>query len=253
MKTNTLAKTAERFIKACSRIKFSDKMETFDLSEVLNTLPHLHLDEKYTLECLTPGNAGMGGESIIYALREGARRPQRKDLEEMRRHFNDDEMGTDSDLDPIAHVSVEICPEGMWEFHLFLDMWRFLPLWWHANYEEVTYITDADKVAEIAHVTPELIQEYEKDGRLFFYETQRLGLQQTSDVENAINLCGDEIVLPAVRAVNGGWEVTYCYWSEWGGLSRVRTKIGVLDDASVRVVDKARKVTLVNYDCGICF
>ena len=116
MKTNTLAKTAERFIKACSRIKFSDKMETFDLSEVLKTLPHLHLDEKYTLECLTPGNAGMGGESIIYALREGARRPQRKDLEEMRRHFNDDEMGTDSDLDPIAHVSVEICPSGVVAF-----------------------------------------------------------------------------------------------------------------------------------------
>lgn len=258
MKTNSLAQTAQRFIDACRQIPFTDKPETVDLAGVLETLPHIHLDENYTLECSTPGTGGMGGESTVYALRKGTHRPKFGELLSIRRSsvFGDDEAETAiSELDPLSHITVEKSPEGLWEYHLLTQMWRFLPLWWHANYAEQTYITDADAVSDIAHVTEELKKQYE-DGKMYMYEFQPYGLHHASDVENAINLTGDAMVLPSVTMVgdNGDTgEITYTYWSEWGGLTRESIIATVMEDGQVISMGKPRVVKLVNYECGIMF
>lgn len=254
MKTNALAQTAEQFIRACRTIGFTDMMKTVDLSRVLRKLPHLHLDDGYVLECLTPGSEGMGGVSVIYALRKGSSRPDPDVIRTLCRRLESGESGPEiQDMDPSSHITVEKCAEGLWEYHLFTEMFRFLPLWWHANYAEETYITDADAVAKIAHVTSEMRKELEDGDGCFSYEDRPYGLLRASDVKNAVALCGDEMVLPSVTMDGDTGVIAYTSWSEWGGLSRKRIVASFTEDGSVLFIGSPAMVTLVNYECGILF
>jgi len=256
MKTNSLAKIADRFFEECSRIQFTDKSTVVDLTPVMKVLSHLRVDENYTIECLTPGNEGMGGETVIYARKRGEKRPDMKDIREYgneMRWADDNGRKIACEMDPANWVTVDGSPESIWEYHLFLDMWRFLPLWWHANYAEVRYITDADALLDLTKITPEIVEQYYSEGGRFAPGVKMpYGFDRESDIVNAISLCGDESLLPVVRNEGELVETVYCYWSEWGGLVRSRIQSVVLE-GKVLIIGKSHNTRLVNYECGIMF
>ena len=252
MKTNKLAQTAERFFEACRKIPFTQDHQIMDLTPVMKTLTHLKFDEGYVLECRTPGNEGMGGVTTVYARRKDDPTPDDELLMDFSQGIpvkaEDDIL---VDMEPEGHVTVDGSPESVWEFWLFLDMWRFLPLWWHANYDEETYITDADSLLEITKITPDIIDRYNEEDSIDSTDNLPFGFTATG-IGNAIALCGDEFLLPSSTKNGELCEVIYTYWTEWGGLVRERIQ-AMVSSGRVIFIGQPLDVKLVEYDCGIMF
>lgn len=214
MKTNDFGIVTDCFVSECGKIKFTSDRQVVDLTPVLNTLRHLRVDCYHVIECLTPGNCGIGGESTIYA-RQKSKKVEVSAIIEYEAHRRNTAGGeTFCELDPLNWVTIDGSRESVWEYHLFVNMWRFLPLWWHANYARIMYITDADVVPG--------------------------------------GISGDERMLPDVTFEGDIIKTTYCFWTEWGGLFKVRSMSEAVDGKILKIGKDITK-NLVSHNCGILF
>lgn len=267
MKTNAFAETAAAFVGACSKIPFTDKPETVDLSPVLATLPHVSLDRDHILEAVTPGCTGMGGETAVHIRRRDIVPPPAEDLAFSHSWFRPDgitsftaEKNDDDGEDnvctlPFGHFHVEESEEGYWEAFLLSEMWRFLPLFWHAGYAARTLILDADELPGLAHVSEELIEKFRRGEELPDCMTDRVEqgfYGSDDDIRRIFSLTGNDIVLPRVTRTGSGCEITYHYWTEWGGLVCETDSLSI-DREGNMTVRQMQSTCLAEYDCCILF
>ena len=118
-------------------------------------------------------------------------------------------------------IEVPFTPEGLWQAFLLNEMWRMLPLHWHANYAKVTYILDMDDLKSHAW----------RDS----------SLSKRTDLLPHVNLNPEDFTAT----------IHYTYWSEWQGL--VATKLPVSMDNGVLKWGKREEEVLIPYNCGIVF
>jgi hypothetical protein len=124
-------------------------------------------------------------------------------------------------VDIWKYIHVPFSKEGIWQAFLLYEMWRMLPLHWHANYAEATYILDMD------------------DLRSHTWDDS--SLSKHTDLLPHVNLNPEDST-----AI-----IHYTYWSEWQGL--VATKLPVSMDNGVLKWGKREEEVLIPYNCGIVF
>ena len=118
---------------------------------------------------------------------------------------------------------------GVWQAFLLHQMWHYLPLWWHANYDWRHYHYSQ----EDAPVFHDPLPNFQK--KVFISpDFSRFDLS------------------PKVYNEGEVYYISSCYWTGFGGLIREYAKMsfkeGMLD--GFFVFDEQ---TLVEYDCGIVF
>ena len=133
----------------------------------------------------------------------------------------------------------EDSPMGAWQAFLLHQMWHFLPLWWHANYNERTYVYSKEDLSRTflgkAMVDP---------------GARRYMLMLRSDVDS-LNVDALDLSPEIVRD-NRQYYVSCCFWTDFGGLKREYVKISLTDGRLDEFFDFEQR-TLFKYDCGILF
>ena len=123
----------------------------------------------------------------------------------------------------------ENSPMGAWQAFLVHQMWHYLPLWWHANYDRRHY-----------HYSQEDAPVF--DGPLPYFQMKEIIYPDFSRFD----------LSPEVYHEGGEYYISSCFWTDFGGLIREYAKMsfkeGMLD--GFFVFDEQ---TLIEYDCGICF
>ncbi len=123
----------------------------------------------------------------------------------------------------------EDSPMGAWQAFLLHQMWHYLPLWWHANYERRHYLYSHEDAPIFDRPLP-----YFKKKVMISPDFSRFNL------------------VPEVYHESAEYYISGCFWTDFGGLIREYSKLtfkdGMLD--GFFVFDEK---TLVEYDCGICF
>lgn len=119
------------------------------------------------------------------------------------------------------YINVPFSIEGLWQAFLFHEMWRILPLHWHANYAKVTYILDMDD--------------------LRYHTCRDRSLSKRTDLLPHIT----------INAKNSTAIIHYTYWSEWKGL--VATKLHVSQENGVLKWGYQEEEVLIPYNCGILY
>ena len=118
---------------------------------------------------------------------------------------------------------------GVWQAFLLHQMWHYLPLWWHANYDRRHYHYSQEDAPVFDRPLP-----YFQKKVIIYPDFSRFDLS------------------PEVYHEGGDYYVSSCFWSSFGGLIREYAKLtfkeGMLD--GFFVFDEK---TLVEYDCGILF
>ena len=118
---------------------------------------------------------------------------------------------------------------GAWQAFLLHQMWHYLPLWWHANYDRRHY-----------HYSQEDAPVFDRP--LPYFQKKVIINPDFSRFE----------LSPEVYHESGDYYVSSCFWSSFGGLIREYAKLtfkeGMLD--GFFVFDEK---TLVECDCGILF
>lgn len=128
---------------------------------------------------------------------------------------------------------------GAWQAFLLHQLWHYLPLWWHANYDRRIYVYSKEDLP----VTP-LGQAMVDPG------LRRYMLMMKSNVDS-LDMANLDLA-PELYYGNGKAYVSCCFWSEFGGLIREYVELtfaeGMLEDYFF-----TEEKTLFKYDCGICF
>jgi|GEM_PF-6657461 hypothetical protein len=265
MITNSISRIAAGFVAACSEIPFTDYPEIVDLAPVLSTLPHLSLDAGYVLEGVTPGCSGMGGETMVFIRRKNVVLPPADELIHFLGHGRNSMEGVtvfvpdgidddDKCLMPLDHFSMKESPEGYWEVFLLSEMWRFLPLFWHAGYSRRTFILDADELLKIAPVPEEAVARCRR-GELLSdnpFQERAYGFRHDYDIQKIVSLSGDANVLPRMTGNGSGFDISYHFWTEWGGLVREEVSVSRTGQGRIRI-GHVKADNIASYECGIFF
>ena len=126
------------------------------------------------------------------------------------------------------YIKAEDNIDAAWQAFLLYKMWHMLPLFWHANYDRRTYLYDRGDVAHIVSLRKEHI----------------------NIIKDAVEpLVTDSDV---VKAANGRYYVSCCYWSDFEGLISELVEITISIDHSVSFKDIGKKI-LYKYECGMRF
>ena len=127
------------------------------------------------------------------------------------------------------YIKVANSINGAWEACLLSKIWHLLPLWWHANYDERTYlysVEDADNI------------------HLYSDEEQNASLIR-------------EIVRPLISApevvkAKDRFYVRCRYWTNFGGVIQETTEVLISPEGKASFKDIEREA-LYEYNCGIMF
>ena len=126
-------------------------------------------------------------------------------------------------------LRVEDSPEGAWQVYLLRNLWHYLPMFWHAFYEERIYVYSKDQLKKVLRYQPHFGDE----------------------PVPAFNLDKFEIK-PLIWQEDDFWHVGAHYWSDFEGLVYEELKISLSGKVHIYAHPACRK-TLHHYHCGICF
>ena len=112
---------------------------------------------------------------------------------------------------------------GAWQAFLLHQLWHYLPLWWHANYDRRIYVYSKEDLPETL-----------------------LGQAMVGPDMDNLDLA------PELYYGNGKAYISCCFWTDFGGLIKEYVELtlaeGMLEDSFF-----TEEKTLFKYDCGICF
>ena len=120
--------------------------------------------------------------------------------------------------------------EGAWHAFLLHQMWHYLPLWWHGNYDKRRYLYSP----EDSPVFKDPLPYFGKKVVMISPDISRFDLS------------------PEIRTLEGKYYVSSCFWTNFGGLIREYV-VFTLSAGRMEGFYAFDKKTLVEYDCGICY
>lgn len=255
-----MGQICETHVEACRSLihRPEGKNWVLPLDIIMPSLPHLHVAEGYVFEAIYTDNdfSCMADISIPYIRPRGSRSLNEFQWERWSKNI------PDGYYSPLEKMVGDCSPEAAWEAVLLEDMERRLPMFQHACYCLIDYITDLDEYPRIAHitecgeqftglsleVTEDLVENTFKDQcrkPLFRYET-------SEQIRAALKYLNDPSLLPSATQIGErSFSMGYCYWNEWSGLHRVRKNVSFGQD-SISVKEVSDK-NLVQFHCGIWF
>ncbi len=119
---------------------------------------------------------------------------------------------------------------GAWQAFLLHQMWHYLPLWWHANYESRHY-----------HYSQE-------DAPIFTNPLPSFGKK----VEMISPDFSQFDLIPGVYHSDEKYYISSCFWTSFGGLIREYAEL-TFKEGMLKGFFVFDEKTLVEYDCGILF
>lgn len=112
---------------------------------------------------------------------------------------------------------------GAWCAYLIFKVWHYLPLFWHAGYDERQYL--------YSHVD----------------------LTHVHGFEKKLDLSGLDIdVTPYVYWGGDRAYISCCFWNNWTGIVRELIRVE-FDGNRVKEIKDIQSEVLYPYDCGVCF
>ena len=122
------------------------------------------------------------------------------------------------------HIRVEDSIEGAWQALLLSQLWHVLPFYWHGEYDTRRYILTRDDLEQLLSAP----------------RTDRRKLTFSSNDYNVAPECVD--------AGQGIYYLSWCYWTEWGGLIRETYQVSIREGKADILY--LHNETLHRYDCG---
>ncbi len=248
MKTNKLSRIGTHFVSTCRKVPFTEEETFFSLDGIIAALPHLKKKNGYVFEAFFPGNQGYGGETIPYARDKDV---QRVDGYAICSHLDDGRTDTlPGHRRVLDALVVPFTAEGIWEAVLVREMWRFLPLWWHANYERQEFILNMGRLRKIAHldeyISPDgTVIPVPDGGQPYMYKN-------AGDVKRLLSFQEDDSLLPEVQILgDDSAEISWSFWNDWHGLVKMTLTAIRRNDTVAFHRNKSR--VLVAYNCGILY
>lgn len=260
MRTNTLGQICDKHVEACRSLihRPEGKNWVLPLDVIMPSLPHLRVVEGYVFEAVyTDNDFGCMCDYSIPYIRPKDRRP----LNEFQWERWSDNI-PDGYFSPLERMVGDGSPESAWEAVLLEDLYRRLPMFQHACYSIIDYITDLDEYPDLAGIKKYVdsetglpldvkevpVEDLPRDN----WKTPIYGYESYEQIREAQKYLNEPSILPEVIQIgNHTFTVKYYYWSEWSGLNEIIKEVSIGKD-SITLKESSGK-NLVEYHCGIWF
>lgn len=136
---------------------------------------------------------------------------------------------------------VDDSPLGALQVYLLSKLWHYLPMYWHACYDERFCVLSKDDLSKI---------------KIRSTKTRGERPLKPSDIYEEENDLPEEAltcdVTPKVTRYEDKYYVCCCYWSRFAGLVRELVEIKIENNKITEFLDANREV-LYRYHCGIMY
>lgn len=228
----------------CLEIQFNLKPRIVPLDGIIAELPHIRIQDGYTIQCVVPGGSGQsydGSSCILFALRSFIyARPVDMPQIDSTVLYNYPAVSYDSLSDiysPLEKIAIpeKASKEFIWEAYLISRMPVDMPLFGHAEVGKEILLSTCpwflDKLKK-QEFGPYMNAEHETCDHIE-------AVMSNSD-------CG-----PRCINYSENKRITYWYWTDWGGLEARSTAYDLTDD-SISFSEQS-DITIVHYNCMVMF
>lgn len=240
-----IIKSTNKYIDAINNFSF----ESFqDLMPLIEPLKHISIRQGYVLDGFMCGDE-RNGSFQLYVCKEGSVIPYQPFTESATKKYNPkcawDYMPKEEDIIPYSdekyiegtipyvaaktipsiydYIELPFHPLSIWEAYLPTLASGYLPKRWHGCYGIIDVITGKDSLIEAC-----------------------------KDAVDCSELIEDPRIIPFVHMISGDEaEVSYCYFSAWGGV--IHATVPVQKTERGVVFGEKKSETLIEYDCGLRF
>lgn len=189
-----------------------------DGDKILYVLDKIQLPEGHSLQ-LEYKYGGIGGRTYIYVK----------------------EPNGNLSTKFLDYMTVDDSPLGALQVYLLSKLWHYLPMYWHACYDERFCVLSKDDLSKI---------------KVRSTKTRGERPLKPSDIYEEENDLPEEAlacdVTPIVTRYDDKYYVSCCYWSRFAGLVRELVKIKIENNKVTEFLDANREV-LYRYHCGIMY
>lgn len=189
-----------------------------DGDKILYVLDKIQLPEGHSLQ-LEYKYGGIGGRTYIYVK----------------------EPNGNLSTKFLDYMTVDDSPLGALQVYLLSKLWHYLPMYWHACYDERFCVLSKDDLSKI---------------KVRSTKTRGERPLKPSDIYEEENDLPEEAlacdVTPIVTRYDDKYYVSCCYWSIFAGLVRELVKIKIENNKVTEFLDANREV-LYRYHCGIMY
>ena len=260
MRTNNLGQICEKHVEACRSLihRPEGKNWVLPLDIIMPSLPHLHVPDGYVFEAVYTDNPFhcLSDHSIPYV-----RPAELLPLNEFQWERWSDNI-PDGYYSTLERMVGESVPEAAWEAVLLEELDRRLPMFQHACYCIIDYITDLDNYPDTAwlrqyvdkatglalEVKEVPVEELPRD----HWKTPVFGYKTYDDIRTAQKYLNDDSILPKAKKVaERAFDVEYCYWGNWSGLMKEKKRV-VMEKDSITIKELSCE-NLVKFDWGVRF
>lgn len=142
--------------------------------------------------------------------------------------FPDGRVINQNDEDFWKYISTENSVLGLWQIYLLKNLWHYLPLFWHANYDKRDYI-------------------YTREQMTIINSKPAFGDEPIENLDfSRYNIA------PRIEAKEGRYIISACYWCDFEGLVREELPMGINIKGQIVFYEETRHI-LFQYNCGILF
>lgn len=275
----SLAAKGNAYRSYLKRIGFKDKK---NVNFLLRQFPSLKMDDGYMMGIFLQGDR-IGSRYRLYAFRSDAEdfwcpgdseqvRVKKKDYkpipwemkekrkakeEESRKIPYNDKLRIDGMIpdkyasqvpDVFEYIRVPFTEEGAREAWLLYKTWYFLPMWWHANYNNSIFLFSPEDIEKVIdNLKKKVDRNYQTIKELMHFDKSKLKpsirMIKAERKENApdIDLFIDTDMDRAI--------VEFSYWNDWRGLV-TKTEFILFDGDRVTFEDEDT-IVHIPYGCGI--
>ena len=189
-----------------------------DGDKILYVLDKIQLPEGHSLQ-LEYKYGGIGGRTYIYVK----------------------EPNGNLSTKFLDYMTVDDSPLGALQVYLLSKLWHYLPMYWHACYDERFCVLSKDDLSKI---------------KVRSTKTRGERPLKPSDIYEEENDLPEEAlacdVTPKVTRYEDKYYVCCCYWSRFAGLVRELVEIKIENNKITEFLDANREV-LYRYHCGIMY
>lgn len=189
-----------------------------DGDKILYVLDKIQLPEGHSLQ-LEYKDGGIGGRTYIYVK----------------------EPNGNLSTKFLDYMTVDDSALGALQVYLLSKLWHYLPMYWHACYDERFCVLSKDDLSKI---------------KVRSTKTRGARPLKPSDIYEEENDLPEEAlacdVIPKVTRYENKYYVSCCYWYRFAGLVRELVEIKIENNKVTEFLDANREV-LYRYHCGIMY
>lgn len=153
------------------------------------------------------------------------------------------------------HILAENSVEGAWQAFLVFEIWRTLPMFWHACHNRCQFLYSADDIETMGGY--ESYMTFDKIPEKYLSSNDEVGSDTSStrlSIKTIRRIAKQLFIKPdVVKGDDGKYYVSCCSWNDFNGMQNEVVEVAISPEGKVTLMKDIMAISQLSCNCGVTF